>query len=50
MRGFEEKQAQAEATLDDVIAKIDALLESVVKLVEIMTPDTKDGNEPQIEE
>ena len=50
MRGFEDKQVQAEATLDDVLVKIDALLESVVKLVEIMTPDTKDVNKPQIEE
>ena len=57
MRGFEEKEAKAEATLDDVLASLQTLNDAVLNLVELLSPtkstetvETKTETTEQVEE
>lgn len=38
MRGFEETESKAKATLDDVLTSLEALNNNVIKLVETLAP------------
>lgn len=38
MRGFEEAESKAKATLDDVLTSLEALNNNVLKLVETLAP------------
>ena len=56
MRGFEEAPAKIEATNDDILNAINTLNNSVMKLVNVLAPDTenkpddKPDNKPEVTE
>lgn len=53
MRGFEEAPAKSEATNDDILNAINTLNDTVLKLVNVLAPDTKDDkpdDKPEVTE